>query len=1185
MKKNHFCTMFCIIAIFCLVVTACPSPNGPDVGQDTIITLTDLTNLVDAPATGETPQSAIAVNDQYSGSITWRVGAAGTTVFNGPIFENDTVYRAVISLTAQPGYTFAGFTGTFIHDAADTVVFNADARIVTITFAATGDPVVSLRNLTALVTPPVYNMQPQTSFDGTEQYSGTIQWYEGTTEFSGSVFAQNIVYTAVITLNAAQGFTFDGLAVDSFTHETASEITFNAATGIVSITFPATNQTVVTDLDLSLLVTAPVTGEAPDTTPINETQYTGTIAWYTGNTLFEGAVFAQNTVYSAIVTLTATAQYTFATLTAGSFTHDEADTVTSYANSGTVTIVFPTTAREIVNHTDLAELINAPVAGQTPQSNVSHAQYSGSIAWQTAAGTNLAGNFAPLTVYHATITLTAAADWTFAGFTADFTYTGADVSQSASGDNVIVTIIFPQTGNLVVSAVNVSSLLSLPRHGDQAPDAITAQDQYTGTITWYASDDVNGTSFSATPFTGTFSGGTIYRAVLDLTAQATYTFDGIAANAFVYTPTANRYEITNASGSGEVTITFKPAVFIHLMSSANSALTVNVCCEVLPQYHRALLIDGITTADNGWASDWSTADNFTGHFNVLNTISGIATENQRAHYITYDLGTAQDIAGIAYFPWNDGGNYLYNRRALLRYDVFVSNTVTIGFDPTVIGVTHLGGGSFETVNPGNVSDRYLHWQGINFANLEHAGHTVNARYVQIRMYTTTSPTSSDEELGTNRFPNAGELTIVLNDDPASLQDTIVNKDMDLTNLLAAPIAGAMPQTTFPDQEQYTVTGIAWQYNGTNHSGNSAFDINTVYQAVITLTARDFFTFEDIAADSFSYNGLSVSTLGSGKTGTVTVTFPQTLSDLVVNALDLTYLITMPAIGQTPVTTSIDTEQYTGTVEWFDVNDDAFNDVFIHYTNYRALVTLNAADGYTFSGITASSFTYAGAVSVSNVAGSGTVTINFRVLPAFLNLPGTSIKACCWSPPFTPDNLLDGNLNSDGGWTYAQGPEYHTSWPEFFSDFDDGFWGWGQCAFGHLPDLQPLSPTVNEYVTGTGEIDHEYAHFFTIDLGEEKDLIALELYPRDLAMHLLGIGRIYISNADIGIIPDEDERAADFSFTVDGFRWYEVDIALQNSGNPVRGRFVQIRFTDLAAPATTDYWLNGGLRQLRIGEEP
>ncbi|GAB6392400.1 MAG: leucine-rich repeat domain-containing protein [Treponematales bacterium] len=106
---------------------------------------------------------------------------------------------------------------------------------------------------------------------------------------------------------------------------------------------------------------------------------------------------------------------------------------------------------------------------------------------------------------------------------------------------------------------------------------------------------------------------------------------------------------------------------------------------------------------------------------------------------------------------------------------------------------------------------------------------------------------------------------------------------------------------------------------------------------------------------------------------------------VVSLLNLTGAVTTPAAGAAPDTTAIDTDEYTGTVEWQNAGGTAFTgSAFEAYTVYKALVTLTAKDGFTFTGVAANSFTHTGAASVTNAADSGTVTVTFpATLPALM----------------------------------------------------------------------------------------------------------------------------------------------------------------------------------------------------------
>ena len=129
---------------------------------------------------------------------------------------------------------------------------------------------------------------------------------------------------------------------------------FLALLGVFALFFAAceqltnsgTKDAVITQLDLSGLVTAPVTGAAPDTTAIDAAQFSGTIAWKTANGEAVSGNFAANTVYKAEITLTAKTGHTFTGIAAGIFTYTGAS-VTHAAGSGnslTITITFPQTA-------------------------------------------------------------------------------------------------------------------------------------------------------------------------------------------------------------------------------------------------------------------------------------------------------------------------------------------------------------------------------------------------------------------------------------------------------------------------------------------------------------------------------------------------------------------------------------------------------------------------------------------------------------------------------------------------------------------------------------------------------------------------------------------------------------------------------------------------------------------------
>jgi hypothetical protein len=117
-------------------------------------------------------------------------------------------------------------------------------------------------------------------------------------------------------------------------------------------------------------------------------------------------------------------------------------------------------------------------------------------------------------------------------------------------------------------------------------------------------------------------------------------------------------------------------------------------------------------------------------------------------------------------------------------------------------------------------------------------------------------------------------------------------------------------------------------------------------------------------------------------GCTDLTDSETEGDAAVSAFNLSALVTAPVRDAAPVTTAIDTTQYTGSVAWQTSGGAAFNGAaFAAGTVYKALVTLSVKSGYTFTGLAENSFAYTGATAVSNAANSGTVTITFPATEA------------------------------------------------------------------------------------------------------------------------------------------------------------------------------------------------------------
>jgi hypothetical protein len=439
---------------------------------------------------------------------------------------------------AQATVSFTNGAGAVSYGSFSAVVYGGSS----------GDTAVTDLSLTGKVTAPVKGATPQTAGISGIQYAGSISWRTENNESHYGAFAPNTVYKAVLYLYANTGWTFDGVAENSFSYSGAT-VTNAANSGTATITFPATGEAdpepvVVSAFSLTGKVTAPVRGATPNTTAINETQYTGTIAWQTSNDMTHTGAFAASTVYKAVLTLTAKANYTFNGVSINSFTYTGATSVYNAAHSGTVTITFPATAAAVVSALSLDSLVTAPVRDTLSNTTwINETQYTGSIQWQTENGETHYSYFADATVYKAVVTLTAKTNYTFDGVAENsFTYTGATSVANAANSGT-VTITFPAT-EARVSAFSLDGKVTAPVNRATPLTTPVDTDQYTGSVAWEHED--------GTVLAGNFEPFTVYKAVLTLTAKDGWTFDGVWMNSFTYTGAM----VVNDTDSGTVTIIF-----------------------------------------------------------------------------------------------------------------------------------------------------------------------------------------------------------------------------------------------------------------------------------------------------------------------------------------------------------------------------------------------------------------------------------------------------------------------------------------------------------------------------------------------------------------------------------------------------------------------------------------------------
>jgi hypothetical protein len=335
------------------LLVACPTEGEEEANLETVAGV-DITDLLPLPATGSPIPADIAEQPQFTGTVVWKASYTdGDTFLDPPVslFEPEAIYRAALTLTAKPGYTFKGTAENgFIHQygAAVNPAGSRSSLTVTVRFPKTpkvDDELVSATDLTVLVSMPYRGGSPQAALNLPE-YSGAVSWETESGEALEGDFAPGTVYRALVALTPKAGYTLSGLDGESFSYAGAQSTRFNITAGTVVILFGATagenEDEKVTLFDLSDLVPVPGHRQTPELT-FEGLQYEGAVAWSYAE---EPEVPVEGTVeygrpLKAAITLTPKTGFTLTSLPANAFTHADSTGASNTAGSNAVTITFP----------------------------------------------------------------------------------------------------------------------------------------------------------------------------------------------------------------------------------------------------------------------------------------------------------------------------------------------------------------------------------------------------------------------------------------------------------------------------------------------------------------------------------------------------------------------------------------------------------------------------------------------------------------------------------------------------------------------------------------------------------------------------------------------------------------------------------------------------------------------------
>jgi len=240
--------------------------------------------------------------------------------------------------------------------------------------------------------------------------------------------------------------------------------------------------------------------------------------------------------------------------------------------------------------------------------------------------------------------------------------------------------------------------------------------------------------------------------------------------------------------------------------------------------------------------------------------------------------------------------------------------------------------------------------------------------------------------------------------------------------VTVPVTGTAPKIAIIETAQYS-GDILWTPGVTLY-----FAAATIYTATISLSPKNGFTVQGVAADFFTVAGASVS--NAADSALVIAIFPSTggtANNPVQVGIAYISGVTAPVTGGVPVTVINENPQYSGTVQW----EPAVSGIFAVSTVYKAKITLTTKTGYTLRGVAADYFKVAGATT-TNAADSGEITAIFPATAALNPITVTSIQGV--TAPVrgeVPVTAITENLQYDGKVTwkpavsgiFAAGVEY------------------------------------------------------------------------------------------------------------------------------------------------------------------
>lgn len=329
--------------------------------------------------TASTMESAVV---QVQGKVT------GVTIYNESSKANanaeapntgDTLTAKVYPESATVDYAWT-VDGKTVSTSEKHVVTAANAgKVITLTIKGNGayvgeatDKTKATTNLTTVtefningIATPAVGGPLASTIAASKQYTGNVSW-----DPKHDTFKPGEQYTATITLTAADGYSFAGVAANAFKVANATT-TNDAGSNIVKAEFAKLDPVVLDSLTIKAF-NAPAAGStAISETTATEHYLASPVKWFeNGMEMASGATFAKGTQYTAQIALKMVPGYTFSGKTIV-IEGTGADTAKTSYGDDVITISYPSTAVDTTTVDKLSfDEIKAPEIGQTPVMNI-----------------------------------------------------------------------------------------------------------------------------------------------------------------------------------------------------------------------------------------------------------------------------------------------------------------------------------------------------------------------------------------------------------------------------------------------------------------------------------------------------------------------------------------------------------------------------------------------------------------------------------------------------------------------------------------------------------------------------------------------------------------------------------------------------------------------------------------------